>query len=339
MEVNALRSFEVAEPTQAGEARRAAISFAREVGFDDIEAGKLGIVVTEAASNMVKHAAGGRLLVHAMASGGRQGVGTLALDRGPGVANLAEMMRDGFSTRGTPGTGFGAMVRQSQQFDVYSAPGRGTAVFAGVWPKNGVPAEGKGAATPAVGGVCVPVRGERECGDGWAQETFDGRLRLLVTDGLGHGVLAHEASAKAANIFHAQPGRALEDLMGHLHEALAPTRGAAVALVEIRPARETLSYCGIGNIVGRLFANGADRRLVSHFGTVGHDLQRVRTFEYPWPRSATLVLHTDGLKDHWALDDYPGLQGRDPTLIAGVLFRDHARERDDCTVVVVRSAA
>ena len=49
-----------------------------------------------------------------------------------------------------------------------------------------------------------------------------------------------------------------------------------------------------------------------------------------------VVLHSDGLKTRWHLDDYPGLAQRHPALIAGMLFRDHRRPHDDCSVVVAK---
>jgi hypothetical protein len=47
-------------------------------------------------------------------------------------------------------------------------------------------------------------------------------------------------------------------------------------------------------------------------------------------------MHSDGLGSRFDLADYPGLRARDPSLIAGVLYRDHARGRDDVTVAVLR---
>jgi anti-sigma regulatory factor (Ser/Thr protein kinase) len=335
MEVTRSRRFEVGESSQAGEVRREAMTLAREVGFDDIEAGKVGIVVTEASSNLVKHGKGGQMLVQALGSGDRQGIGAIALDQGPGLSNLADMMRDGFSTSGTAGTGLGAIVRQSNQFDVYSTPGKGTAVFAGIWPRGRVELSND----VTIGGVCVPVRGESECGDAWAMARRSGTTYLMVADGLGHGSLAHEASARAAEVFRAHAGSPFEEMMSRLHDALRSTRGAAVALAEVIPARAILRFGGVGNIAGRVFANGHDRHLVSHFGTLGHDVLRIQQFDYVWTPESTLVLNSDGLGNHWTLDDYPGLSRHDPTLVAGVLYRDHARNRDDCTVVVARQAA
>jgi hypothetical protein len=49
-----------------------------------------------------------------------------------------------------------------------------------------------------------------------------------------------------------------------------------------------------------------------------------------------MVVHSDGLSPQWELDDYPGISPKAPSLIAGVLYRDFVRRRDDVVVVVVR---
>ena len=52
-----------------------------------------------------------------------------------------------------------------------------------------------------------------------------------------------------------------------------------------------------------------------------------------------MILHSDGLSAQWEIDSYPGLAASHPALIAGVLFRDHRRGRDDAAVVAMRPAA
>ncbi|HEY7514969.1 MAG TPA: serine/threonine protein kinase, partial [Vicinamibacteria bacterium] len=79
------------------------------------------------------------------------------------------------------------------------------------------------------------------------------------------------------------------------------------------------------------------QHLVSMNGTLGHSVARVREFSHPWPVGGLVVLHSDGLLSRWSLDDYPGLFRRDPSLIAGVLYRDWSRGRDDVTVMVARA--
>ena len=60
-------------------------------------------------------------------------------------------------------------------------------------------------------------------------------------------------------------------------------------------------------------------------------------FSYAWPEDGLLVLHSDGLSTSTGLESYPGLAARDPVLIAGVLYRDFSRGRDDATVVVAKA--
>jgi hypothetical protein len=64
-------------------------------------------------------------------------------------------------------------------------------------------------------------------------------------------------------------------------------------------------------------------------------MRRRQMFTYPWGPGAVVVLHSDGLQTRWRLEAYPGLARRHPSLIAGVLYRDFTRGRDDVTVLVV----
>ena len=76
--------------------------------------------------------------------------------------------------------------------------------------------------------------------------------------------------------------------------------------------------------------------MVSHNGTAGHAAGSIHEFTYPVPPQSTIVMFSDGLGTRWDLTPYPGLAQRSPALIAGVLYRDFSRRRDDVTVVVAR---
>jgi hypothetical protein len=95
----------------------------------------------------------------------------------------------------------------------------------------------------------------------------------------------------------------------------------------------------VGNIAASVLAGGTSRSLVSHNGIVGQALPTPREFTCPWPPGALLVMHSDGVTAHWKLEAYPGLGMRHPSLIAGVIYRDFSRDRDDATVVVARGGA
>lgn len=89
-----------------------------------------------------------------------------------------------------------------------------------------------------------------------------------------------------------------------------------------------------------LVDGGQRKRMVSFDGTAGHRAGRIREFAYPFDtREPIVILHSDGLSARWDMDAYAGLFACHPSVIAGVLYRDHARGRDDATVLVVKGMA
>ena len=332
MEVTDHQRIAVTDASGPGEARRVGLDLARSLGFGETDVGRVGIVVTEAATNLVKHGGGGEILLRVLRNARSSGVSLLALDRGPGLSDLAGAMRDGFSSAGSPGTGLGAIKRLAAVFDAYSQPGHGTALLASVWPTS-PPAAVSGL---RIGGVNVPYPGETVSGDVWAVSETPKRALLLLCDGLGHGAPAAAASAIATDVFRQHTAGSPGDVLEHIHAALRPTRGAAVAVTEIDAAKGIARFAGLGNVAGAILADGSTRSVVSHHGTAGHIARRIQEFTYPWPPGAVLVLHSDGVASQWTLDRYPGIVLREPTLVAGVLYRDFRRGRDDTTIVVVR---
>src|SRR5262249_26375652 len=244
-------------------------------------------------------------------------------------------LADGYSSSGTSGTGLGAIARQADEFDVHSIRGVGTAIVARV----AVGRRGAQARGPSIGGVSVPMPGEEGCGDGWASIHGAGRTLVFVADGLGHGVAAAEASGRAAEVFRTHERLAPAEIVERMHDPLRATRGAAVAVTELDAGHGVVRFAGVGNIAGTVLSNGTTRSLVSHHGTLGHNVRRIAEFQYPWPSGALLVLNSDGLLSGWTLDRYPGLARRHPVLVAAVLYRDFRRGRDDTTVVVVREGS
>ena len=327
--------FPITETSQVGDARRKTVEMAKGLSLSETWIEKTAIIVTELATNLVKHAGGGSLLAQGINYGNARGLELIALDKGPGIANVSECFRDGYSTVGSPGQGLGAIKRLSSLFDIYSQPGMGTAQVAQLWESP--------IAEPVlnerfrVGGVSQPKRGEIVCGDAWAAIQHPERCMVMVADGLGHGPDAATAAREAVRVFEhnslVSPARLLE----LIHFALRPTRGAAVAVAEI--AAGQVKFAGIGNISGSVVlpANQV-RHMVSHNGIAGYEARKFQEFSYPWLRGASLVLHSDGLNTRFRTESYPGMTVRHPSLIAGVLFRDFDRKTDDVTVVVAKEA-
>jgi anti-sigma regulatory factor (Ser/Thr protein kinase) len=330
----------VVDSSQIGEARRAAAILAEEANLNSDMAGRLALVVSEAASNIASHGGSigkdtrdGEVILRRLASAKRGGVEMLAIDRGRGIDDLPRAMRDGYSTGGTRGGGLGAIERLSSYFDILTGHGAGTVLLSQMW--NG----GEKRESVEVGAVCLPLQGETANGDSWSTcTTADGLTRILVADGLGHGSAADEASEAATRAFAQAKDAALTESLERIHAALRTTRGAAVAGALLDAVSGRIEFGGIGNVAGTIVCDSNTRSMVSHNGTAGHSARKIGTFVYDWPANGVVVMHTDGLVSHWKLDRFPGLARRHPSLIAGQLYRDCTRGRDDVTVVVCRRA-
>jgi anti-sigma regulatory factor (Ser/Thr protein kinase) len=333
----------VADASQVAEARRLASGFARGIGMAEARVAEVAIVVTELATNLLKHGGGGHILAARYDDAGGVGLEVLGLDRGAGMADVGRCMEDGYSTAGSPGNGLGAIARLTDDLKIYSRSGLGSVIMARFVQASGKDqniASANVASPPGrhtlLGAVAAPYPGERVCGDQWAfSETTQGPT-LLVADGAGHGPEAERAAKAAVEVFHQHADAACVELVERIHRALMPTRGAAVAVARIDTAARTVRYVGVGNIVGALVTGEGVRHMVSHNGTAGHVAPRIREFTYDFTSPPLVILHSDGLTGRWDLNTYPGLVSQHPSLIAGVLLRDHRRPRDDATVVAMR---
>lgn len=320
----------VTEASQVAAARRLAVRIAGRAGLGEVESGQLAIIATEAASNLVKHARKGQILVQTLEERGFRGVEILAWDSGPGVANLAACLEDGYSTRGTPGTGLGAIRRLSTEFDFHTLPGKGSVLMSRKWPREWHSSNWRS------GGLEVPCPGETVCGDAWCRAEEPERLTVLITDGLGHGLPAAEASREAVRLFRENSGHTPAELVAILDAGLRKTRGAVVAVAEIDRTNGKVRFCGLGNISASIWWPAGRRHLLSYNGIAGQAAAKIREFHHEWPEGALLILASDGIATRWHLDDYPGLAMSAPSLIAATLYRDFSRVRDDATVVVVK---
>jgi anti-sigma regulatory factor (Ser/Thr protein kinase) len=331
MAMNPSAPFAIGGQAEVGEARRAAQALARRMSFDETRAGRLALVVTELATNLAKYSRNGEILLRPLASPSETpGIEVLAIDSGPGIPDVALSERDGHSTAGTLGHGLGTIRRQSDAFWIYTQPS-GTVIAARVLREpaatDRLPLE--------IGAINVSKPGEDICGDAWDWRMRPERLAVVIADGLGHGLGAHEAARQAVHAFGEDPEAAPQDAIERAHRALRPTRGAAVAVLTVDLERGLARYAGLGNIAAAVLrADGTRQNFVSQNGIAGHSAPRLQEFHYPVPAKSVLVLHSDGLGTQWTLSHYSGLTSSHPSLIAGILYRDFARRRDDVTVVV-----
>jgi anti-sigma regulatory factor (Ser/Thr protein kinase) len=325
-------SIMIRDRSSIGEARRISAQMADRARIKEPERGRIPLIVTELATNLLLHAQGGEILMGMLPVETGPGLEIVAVDRGPGMADVQRCMADGYSNAGTTGCGLGAVRRLSTEFDIYSTEPAGTVVLSRVRSFDRKPS-----GEVHFSAVNVPASGEIECGDAWQLRQIDGELWLTVVDGLGHGPFAAAAAAGAVSVFNEASFETPSGYLEAAHSALRSSRGAAVAVARADLRLHKLQYAGVGNIVGSIIdQTGKSRSLMSHNGIIGVEVRKFQQFEYEWRDGDLLVMHSDGMSARWKLNDYPGLARADPGVIAATLYRDAKRGRDDTTVVVAR---
>jgi anti-sigma regulatory factor (Ser/Thr protein kinase) len=332
--------FAVAHLSEVSAARRYGQQLADALQFDEVRSGRVAILITEVATNIIKHAGEG--VLHIMQSKVNLGdvhalhaIDVLALDKGPGMLNMAMSFEDGVSTSGTSGNGLGALRRLSDEFDAYTMHAKGSVFFMRVW-QHDAPAVIPQPARLQFGGLCQPIAGEEVSGDAWVIQTSQSQSAWAVCDGLGHGEHAAMASRLAVNLLQERPELGATAYVSAADDVLHSTRGAALAVCTADVAREQIQFAGIGNISACVTDGKQRKQLLSHNGIVGSNVRKIQQFDADFAKGSLSIMHSDGINTNWNLDDYPGLFDCHPNVIAGVLLRDFERGRDDASVLVVR---
>jgi anti-sigma regulatory factor (Ser/Thr protein kinase) len=321
------RWLRVEDPSAAAACRGAAASLAARLGFPAPRADELALAVTEAATNLHKHARQGSMLLRITRDGVRPGIELVTIDAGPGFRDTVAALRDGHSTSGTLGIGLGAISRLADFSDLYSMPGHGTALVARFWP-----APGEDRARQA--GLVRPITGETECGDVFGAAETEAGVTGVLCDGLGHGPLAATAAAQGVAAVLEDAAAEPVALVERAHRRMAGTRGGAIAVVQV--AGEVVRFAGLGNVAAMILADGTRKSMLSVPGIAGHQARTIRQFEYTAPPGAVIVLHSDGISNRWEPGALPGLNARDPLVIAATLLAEAGTRRDDAGLLVLR---
>jgi anti-sigma regulatory factor (Ser/Thr protein kinase) len=307
--------------------RNAALAMASRLQFPAARADEVALAVTEAASNLHKHARQGSMLLCVNRDADVPGIELVTIDAGPGLRDVSAAMRDGHSTAGTLGIGLGAIRRLADFSDLYSMPGHGTALIARFWPAVGLSAI-------RCAGLVRPITGEAECGDAFGVVWRDDVITAVFCDGLGHGPLAAAASAQALAAVLDEPAREPAALLERAHRRMSGTRGGAVAVVQV--AGQVARFAGLGNVAGFVLSAGSRKSMLSVPGIAGYQARAFRQFDYEVPPGAAVILHSDGISSRWEVAAVPNVETKDPLLIAAVLLAEAGIHRDDAGVVVLK---
>ena len=149
----------------------------------------------------------------------------------------------------------------------------------------------------------------------------------VLCDGLGHGPLAASAAMEAVAAVLEDPLAEPAVLLERAHRRMAHTRGGAVGVVQV--AGQVARFAGLGNVAAVILADGTRRSMISVPGIAGHQARTIRQFEYTAPPGAAIILHSDGISGRWDPAALPGLNARDPLVVAAALLAQAGSRRDD----------
>ncbi|PHK25497.1 hypothetical protein VF13_42520 [Nostoc linckia z16] len=301
-------------------------------GFSSQRAGEVDIIVSELTSNLIKYAAVGELLYRTGIDEGGKFFELFCLDSGPGITNISRMMQDGNSSSGTLGEGLGAIKRLSSVFQLYSGAGWGTVAYCKVSEQAVPQVPRKKLADFGVVNVCSP--GEMVSGDGYFVKQSRDSLLVFMADGLGHGMNAWEAAQEAIAALQQCREESPAEMLRYIHPLVKKTRGLVATIAVLNLASAQWKLCGIGNISTRIYTGLQCKNYTPYNGIVGHNIPRtLNDSVVPVEKHQALVMHSDGLRTRWNLNELPALLKYNPSLIAGVLFKDNARRNDDMTIL------
>jgi len=305
--------------------------------FSETRVAEIDIIVSELCSNLIKHAGSGELLYRVRnVSESDSRFEILCIDKGPGMADVSRMMKDGISTVKTLGQGLGAIERLSNVSQVYSLPGWGTVVYALVTTETVkyVPKSGLDVDIRALG---VSKTREVVSGDGYRVKRNGPLVQIFFGDGLGHGPFAKEAVDHAGNFFMSCGEEDPVSIIRLIHEEVRRTRGLVGVVATCDMKKNEWNICGVGNILARLYSGVTYRNYMSYNGTMGLNIPTsMKASVYKVEKNQHLIMCSDGIRTRWDLSRYPSIFKYDNTLLAAALYSDFTRGNDDSSILVAK---
>ena len=308
---------------------------ARKAGFDKKEQDEIALCATEICTNMVLHAGCGVLWMREISHKGQKGIELHGVDNGPGIADTEAVLADAESGRGGYGCGLGTLHRLMDMLEVVSPSdsGQGTSVRCSRTLKSG---EKPVSGTPLDAGAATrPMPGQKFNGDAFVIKAWEHNLLVGAIDGLGHGQYAHKASQNARHFIESHYQLPLKTLFQGVDRACRATRGIVMVLGLFDWRLGKVQLAGVGNIEVR-HTGPSDVSFVSRRGFLGNGLRPVHVRGFGWSDKDVLVMYSDGLRGHWSWKEYSGLSGLSANEAAMRLLKEHARDRDDATILIVK---
>jgi len=315
---------------------------AQTIGFDLTASEEIALAVSELASNLLKHAQRGTLLLLPLLEGERAGIQVESQDSGPGIRDVNQSVVDGFSTAGSLGYGLGTVNRLMDDLEItsqVSAPS-GTTITCKRFVRT--PVQG-GLPVPLEFGVASRAHPLMEVnGDTFVLKQWETSALVGIIDGLGHGPKAQDAALTARRYVETHYDQPLDSIFRGADRACRATRGVVMALAHFDwkagLSNISLTFASIGNIEVRVIGKREAMNFVIRRGIVGVNAPTPTVTAHRWEPDYTLVLHSDGVSSAWRATDFPELARVSTKEAAQRLLMRWGKDLDDATVIVIRNA-
>jgi serine phosphatase RsbU (regulator of sigma subunit) len=182
-----------------------------------------------------------------------------------------------------------------------------------------------------------PLTKNVECGDMGIIKEFDHKLFIGIIDVAGHGKEAYKIAVVSKDFLEENYRKDLVEVMKGLHEHLKNTRGAVAGLFLLDLTTGKLKYVEVGNITARIFGANT-RRIISKPGIIGYAIPTLREERTKLYNNDVLLLYTDGIKEHFELEDYPELLQDDARTITTNIINKFGKKNDDAACIALRFA-
>ncbi|MHC1604498.1 MAG: SpoIIE family protein phosphatase [Candidatus Methanofastidiosia archaeon] len=183
--------------------------------------------------------------------------------------------------------------------------------------------------------IIKPLIRHCECGDTGIVKEFDNKIFIGIVDILGHGRDAYKLAIVCKDFIERNYEKDLIEIVKELHDHLLGSRGAVMGLCNVNLKSGNVEYVGVGDTTIRKFGSEYTR-LVSVPGVVGYLLSSLTKRTMKLSAGDVLVLYTDGVKEHFEIEDYPRLLNDDAKTIAKNIIRKFGKKNDDASCIVLR---
>lgn len=180
-----------------------------------------------------------------------------------------------------------------------------------------------------------PLNNDVFCGDTGIIKQFDQKVFLAILDVLGHGEAAHQVAQVCEDFLEKNYGDDLAQIMTNLDKHIKGTRGAVAGLCILDLERGKVKCVGTGNVTVRKFGS-SNIRIIPRGGIIGYEMRTPIEERMNLYHGDILVLHTDGVMEHFDLEDYPAILVDDAKTIATQIIALFGKEHDDACCIALR---